>query len=335
MLAMPKKVRRLTALSVKNLSESGWHLDGDGLYLQISPTGTKSWVFRYKIKGRERRQGLGAYPLHSLAHARDLARQGNQHLQLGVDPIEYAKKQVEDAKKQRAEQQKRQKQLITFKECAEKYIKIHEQAWTNLKHRSQWRNTLKTYAYPIIGDVPAQDVNIELVLAILEPLWDGKTETGTRVRQRIENIMDWAAVKYDLTSKNPARWVGVLKTQLPERNKVQKVRHFAAMPYKEISDYFSSLRRIDTVAAKTLAFTILTATRSTEAREARWSEINLDKGIWVIPAERMKADRLHRIPLPNDAIMILKEVQAVRSNEYVFPGSKLGRPISEAKCRTF
>lgn len=320
---MAKKIHRLTALQVKQITNPGWYADGQGLYLQVSQSGSKSWVYRYQKAGKERRHGLGPYPSVSLENARRGAEFCRQLRAEGNDPIDYKRqlelnRQLENAKG------------ITFKECALAYIDSHKAGWKNRKHESQWRNTLETYAFPIMGNLSVQHIDVGLVLKVLEPIWFEKTETASRVRQRIENILDWAKVRNHRTDENPARWRGHLEKLLPKRTKVQKVKHFAAMPYNELPDYFRSLRKIDTLAAKTLAFTILTATRSNEAREAKWEEIDLKAKAWIIPDERMKAGRPHRVPLTQECIEILNEVKRLKVNELVFPGLRKGKPISDA-----
>lgn len=320
---MAKKIHRLTALQVKQNTNPGWYADGQGLYLQVSQSGSKSWVYRYQKAGKERRHGLGPYPSVSLENARRGAEFCRQLRAEGNDPIDYKRqlelnRQLENAKG------------ITFKECALAYIDSHKAGWKNRKHESQWRNTLETYAFPIMGNLSVQHIDVGLVLKVLEPIWFEKTETASRVRQRIENILDWAKVRNHRTGENPALWRGHLEKLLPKRTKVQKVKHFAAMPYNELPDYFRSLRKIDTLAAKTLAFTILTATRSNEAREAKWEEIDLKAKAWIIPDERMKAGRPHRVPLTQECIEILNEVKRLKVNELVFPGLRKGKPISDA-----
>ena len=322
---MAKTVNRLTALKVGKIKKAGWYPDGMGLYLQVSKTGSKSWVYRYEKVGKERRHGLGGYPTVSLEDARKAAEFCRKLRHEGIDPIEHKKDLRVACELEKAKS-------ITFKECALAYIDSHKSGWKNRKHESQWRNTLETYAYPVIGDLSVQDVDIGLVLVILEPLWVEKTETASRVRQRIENVLDWAKVRKYRQGENPARWRGHLDKLLPKPNDVQKVQHFPAMPYKAVPEYFRELRQVDTVAAKALALIILTATRNSEAREARWQEFDLESMIWEIPAERMKAGKSHRVPLSVEAVKILNEVKDCVS-EFVFPGAKHGKPISEASVR--
>ena len=310
---MAKQIEKLNALSVKRLSKAGWYPDGQGLYLQVSATGTKSWVYRFEKDGKERRHGLGSFLTLSLKDARKSAETCRKLRSEGHDPIDYKKKLESDKRLDVAKG-------ITFKECALSYIKSHKAGWKNKKHEQQWNNTLKTYAYPYIGDLSVQTIDVGLVMNVLEPIWFEKTETASRVRSRIEIILDWAKVRKYRTGENPALWRGHLDKLLPKRTKVQKVKHFAAMPYIDLPDYFRSIRKTDTVAAKALAFSILTATRSTETREAKWSEIDIKKGVWIVPEERMKASREHRVPLSDESIKILEEMKPFKTNDLVFAG---------------
>jgi len=320
---MAKQVNRLTAKKVEHIQDPGWYPDGNGLYLQVSKTGTKSWVYRYKSSGKEKRAGLGGLSTLTLAGARNSAKNCRKQRSEGKDPIEFKREQ-------KAKIALNQVKSITFKECALSYIESHKVSWKNQKHEAQWRNTLETYAFPFIGHVSVKDIDVGLVMKVLEPIWPTKTETATRVRQRIENVLDWAKVRKYRTGENPALWRGHLDKLLPKPSKVQKVKHFKAMPYTDVPNYFRKLRTTNTVAAKALAFTILTATRSNEAREANWSEIDLKSGIWTIPDERMKSDRTHRVPLSKEAIAILKEVETFKIDNRVFPGLKKNKSITDA-----
>ncbi|MBT4075094.1 MAG: tyrosine-type recombinase/integrase [Gammaproteobacteria bacterium] len=221
---------------------------------------------------------------------------------------------------------------ITFKTCALAYIEAHKRGWKNKKHLSQWENTLTTYTYPVIGKIAVQDVDIDLVMKILEPIWFEKTETASRVRQRIENILDWATVRKYRQGDNPALWRGRLDKLLPQRNKVQKPKHFAAMDYRELPEFFRSLRKKDTIASKALAYTILTVTRNGEARGVTRTEIDNKAQAWIIPENRMKAEREHRVPLSGEAFKIIKEMEPFKrhTDDFIFPGLAHAKPISEA-----
>jgi integrase len=322
---MAKLVKQLKDLQVKRLSKPGSYPDGEGLYIQIRDSGAKDWFYRYEIGGRGRKRGLGSYPTISLEKARDEALLCRQLRKEGIDPIDYyndlaTKKNLEKAKS------------TTFKECALAYIDTHKHGWRNEKHESQWRNTLETYAYPFIGNLPVQAIDIDLVMKVLEPIWFDKTETASRVRQRIENILDWATVRNLRQGDNPALWRGRLDKLLPKRSKIQKPKHFAAMDYRVLPEYFKSLREKDTIASKALAFTILTATRNGEARAATRPELDDKANAWVIPDNRMKAGREHRIPLSKEASDIIKEMEPFKkvTVDFIFPGLAKGKPINEA-----
>ena len=319
---MPRLVKRLSALKVKKIEQAGWYPDGAGLYLQVSPTLTKSWVYRYSIDGRERRHGLGSTNERSLEQARHEAQGCAQMRREGLDPIDACRQEKSRLRLDRAAG-------VTFQECAERYIGAHEPSWRNAKHGSQWRNTLSTYAFPVFSDVSVKDIEVGLVLRVIEPLWETRTETATRVRQRIEAILDWAKVRGYRDGENPARWRGHLDKLLPARAKVQKVRHFTALPYREMPEFFAWLCKKESVAANAVAFLILTATRSGEARQAVDSEICLETNVWSIPGERMKAGRAHRVPLSESAIAVLNRVEPLRFDERIFPGLTT-RPISDS-----
>jgi integrase len=323
---MAKNTQLLTAITVKKLVEPGSYADGEGLYLQISQTGSKAWFYRYEKAGKGRKHGLGSFQTVSLKEARVKADICRTLRDKGIDPIDHKKQQdlANELEKVKG---------VTFRNCALAYIESHSAGWKNRKHEQQWRNTLETYAFPVIGKLAVHDVDTGQVLKVLEPVWFNKTETASRVRQRIENILDWAKVRKYRTGENPALWRGHLDKILPKRTKVQKVKHFSAMPYADVPKYYRNLRKLKTVTAKSLAFIILTATRSSEARGATWEEIDLKKGIWQIPDDRMKADRPHRVPLSKEAIAILEAVKPFqRKDGLVFPGLKQNRVISEAAC---
>ncbi len=262
-----------------------------------------------------------------LSTARKHAKECRGLKKEGIDPIQF--KRARNAKT--ALKQAKSK---TFKDCALAYIDAHKAGWKSRKHESQWRNTLETYAYPVIGNISIQSIDVAFVLKVLEPIWYEKTETATRVRQRIENILDWATARRYRTGENPARWRGHLDKLLPKRTKIQKVKHFSAMPYTELPKYYAKLRKKDTIAAQALAFTILTATRISESRNAAWKEINLKTKEWNIPDVRMKAGRPHRIPLSKETITILKKAKILSPDQLLFEGNILGRPISDSSIRS-
>lgn len=322
---MAKLIKQLTDLKVKKLTKTGSYPDGEGLYLQVRPSGAKDWFYRYQVGSKGKKRGLGPYPTISLEKAREDAHECRILRNNNIDPIEH--------KKTLACQEALEKtKAITFKECALAYINTHKMGWKNRKHEAQWGNTLETYAYPVIGSIAVKDVDIDLVMKILEPIWHVKTETASRVRQRIENILDWATVRKFRQGDNPALWRGRLNKLLPERNKVQKPQHFIAMDYRILPAYFQLLRLKNTVASKSLSFTILTASRSGEARLATWSEVDTNAKTWIIPDGRMKAGREHRIPLSREAIQILKEMEPFKrsTDDLIFPGLAKGKAISDA-----
>jgi integrase len=320
---MAKLVKRLKDLQIKRLSKSGAYPDGEGLYLQVRDSGAKDWFYRYEVAGKGRKRGLGSYPTISLDQARDDALECRQLRKSGIDPIDHFKSLEIERDLEKAKS-------TTFKECAESYIDTHKHGWKDKRHESQWRKSLENYAYPSIGDLPVQSIDIDLVMKVIEPIWFDKTETASRVRQRIENILDWATVRKLRQGDNPALWRGRLDKLLPKRTKVQKPVHFPAMDYRDVPEYFQSLRKKDGIASGALAFVILTATRSSEARSVAVHEIDKTANTWVIPASRMKADREHRIPLAAEALKILDEMEPFKrsTDDLVFPGLTRGNPVS-------
>lgn len=299
---MARLLERLKPLQVRRLGE-GLHPDGGGLYLQVTGEAGRSWIFRYWVGGRERQMGLGATHTVSLGEARDAAREARRLRSSGLDPIEVRRKAE-------AEQQLERSRSVTFDDAVDAYIEANKAAWGNDKHVKQWKSTLTTYATPRIGKLPVGEVETRHVLAVLEPIWQAKTETASRVRGRIENVLDWATVYGHRAGDNPARWKGHLDKILPAKAKVQKVQHHAALPFPELPQFMKRLAKVEGVAARALEFAILTVARTSEVLGAVWSEIDLVKKVWIIPAERMKADREHRIPLSAPAIAILQAMHA-------------------------
>ena len=312
---------KLNALAVTRIRKRGMHGDGHGLYLQVARGGTKSWVLRYKIDGQSRHLGLG--PLHaiSLAQARERAADARRLLIDGHDPIAARRAARAAARLATAK-------TMTFDQCAEAYIASHRAGWKNAKHAEQWPSTIRAYASPVFGSLPVQAVDTGFVMRVLEPVWATKTETAKRLRGRIESILDWARVKGYRAGENPARWKGHLDHLLPAPSKVGKVEHHSALPYSEIGSFMVELRQQDGVAARALELLILTATRTSETLNATWSEVDLDNATWTIPAERMKGAREHRVPLSDDALALLKDMQAMGSDGYVFPGRSGSKPLS-------
>lgn len=263
--------------------------------------------------------GLGAVHSVSLSEARTKAREARGLLANDKDPIEERTAKRLEARLVAARQ-------LTFRQCAERYIASHRTGWRNEKHAAQWGSSLDAYAYPLIGELAVAEVDLHLVRRILEPIWSTKTETASRVRGRIEAILDWATVNGIRNGDNPARWRGNLSKILPERSRVAKIRHHVAMSYQALPSFMSELRENDSVSAKALRFTILTASRTSETVGAKWSEFELDTGLWTIPGSRMKAKRDHRVPLSDHALDILSSLP--RGAEFAFVGARGNRPLS-------
>ncbi len=324
---MARQIGRLSALAVSRAKKPGMYADGGGLYLQVSASGARSWIYRFMIDGTTGWMGLG--PLHdvTLADARVAAFEARKLRRAGINPIK-ARYDV------RAEARREPARSTTFPDAAERYMEAHKAGWRNAKHADQWRNTLETYAYPVFGPLPVQGVDVALVMKVLEPIWATKPETASRVRGRIESILDWASARGYRLGENPARWRGHLENLLPRRSKVQKVKHHPALPYGEIGAFMVDLRRQEGTAASALNFLVLTACRTGEVIGARWGEFNVQEASWTVPAERVKSGREHRVPLSPAALTIINAMQDVRATEhgggFVFPGGKWGRPLSDA-----
>lgn len=307
-------------MTVNKVKEKGLYPDGGNLYLQVGSTGAKSWLFRYMINGKAKAMGLGALHAVSLADAREKAADCRRLISSGIDPILARKGEQEKVRIATA-------RGMTFEQCAIAYIEAHKASWKNEKHIWQWENTLERFAYPVFGKLPVQDIDIALVMKALEPIWKTKTETATRVRGRIESILDWATVRGYRVGDNPARWRGRLQSLLPARSKIQKVEHHPALPYADISEFMEQLKAQEGLAAQALELLILTATRTSETIHACWDEFDLKEKLWVIPAERIKTAKEHRVPLSDPAVKILKKLHETKMGDYVFP-SKRGKPLS-------
>jgi len=326
---MARQIGKLTAIEVAKKKESGVYADGGNLYLQITKTGSKSWLFRYMLAGKSREMGLGSIIDLSLAAAREEATKYRKLVNEGIDPINNRK---QDNAKKRFEEAK----IITFKECAEKYIETHKPTWKNAKHTWQWSNSLEKFVYNVFGNISVQDIDTTLVMKALDPIWQTKTETATRVRGRIEVILDWAKVREYRAGENPARWRGHLENLLPRPSKFQKVVHQPSLPYQKIAGFMQSLKNQECMAALALQFTILTAARTGEIIGATWQEIDLNKKVWVVPENRIKAGREHRVPLSEAAIALLQTTKKQQellgfkseAKDFVFSGFKQGMPLS-------
>jgi integrase len=293
---------------VETETRIGRHADGGGLYLSISANGGKRWVFLFKRHGRSREMGLGSANSVKLAQARVLAADARQIVARGGDPI------LERPNPEAG---------LPFDECANRYIAANKPGWKNAKHGDQWTNTLKAYASPVIGRLPAGDVTTDHIIKILNPIWSTKSETASRVRSRIELVLDWAKVHGHRDGENPARWRGHLDQILPKRSKVRRVVHHPALPFAEVPAFMERLRTRRGLSARALEFTILTAARTNEIIGATWAEMNAGAGLWTVPPERMKAGREHRVPLVVRAVAILTDLAEVakpESVDWVFPG---------------
>lgn len=316
---MGRKAKEMAAIQVARLSEPGLHFVGgvDGLALQVLPSGGRTWILRMMIGRKRRDMGLGGFPDVTLAGAREAARNARAKVKQGIDPID-------EARALRSMLIASQASALTFEQCAEKYIESQEGKWKNLKSPSQWRNTLATYAYPKIGRLQVRDVNLSNIVAILEPIWKTKTETASRLRGRIESVLDWATVRGYREGLNPARWKGHLDKLFAPPSQIAKVENHAALPVQEMGEFMNKLRAAEGTGARALEFTILTAARSGETRGATWAEIDSDKKIWTIPAGRMKMGKEHRVPLSDAAINILGRQQKGKPEELIFKAVKGG-----------
>jgi integrase len=300
---------------VQSLKTRGFYCDGGGLYLQVSKSGSKSWVFRYAIGGHKRDMGLGSITTFTLAEARERARKMRQLVADGIDPIDQ----------RRATMRGSVARPPTFRECAERYIAAHEAAWRN--GGREWLASLAKHAFPVFGNMGVAAVDLPMVLQAIEPLWTKQPVRMNIVRNRVEMVLDWAKVRGLRQAENPARWKGHLETLLPSRKKVAPVKHRAALPYREIGAFMVELRKLTDTSARVLEFQILTAARSGEVVAARWDEIDTGARMWTIPGARMKAGRDHRVPLSPAAMAILERQAAFRENDFVFPGRVSGQPI--------
>ena len=316
---MPKLKEELGPLKVKALTAAGLHFVGgvQGLALQVTPGGARSWTLRASIGGKKRDMGLGAYPDVTLAMARDKAREAREVIRAGGDPILLQQQKQSVLRASMAE-------ALTFKACAEAYMKAHSSGWKNAKHRQQWGNTLAQHAYPVLGELQVRDVNLPQVMAVLEPIWITTNETAVRLRGRMELVLDWAAARGLREGPNPARWRGHLDKLLPKPSKVANREHHAALPVSEVGAFMARLRAAEGMGARALEFVVLTAARSGEVRGATWSEIDEAGKIWTVPAVRMKAGKEHRVPLSDDALELLKALPRMAGTELVFPAPRGG-----------
>lgn len=319
---MARNLKKLTVTGLRHLKQPGRYNDGGGLYLLVNKSGDRYWVFRYRDRTTQKHRDMGLGPERDvdLVDARDKARDCRNMLRDGIDPIDQKKQARVDALLAKAQQ-------VTFKECAQKYIEAHRDSWSNEKHTQQWENTLDTYAETLMP-LPVSSIDTALVMQCLEPIWNTKTETATRVRQRIEAVLDLATVHKYRMGDNPARWRGHLDKLLPASGKLKKVKHRPALSYREVGGFMSSLREQNGLASNALELQILTATRPGEVVGARWDEFDLDAALWTIPGERMKAGKEHEIPLSKQAVRLLKTLP--NDTAFVFPGTKSGTHLTTA-----
>jgi integrase len=295
---MKRVLGKLSAARVAKLAKRGRYSDGGGLWLQVSKWDTKAWVFRWERESRERMMGLGATGTVTLANARERARRCRLMVLDGVDPIEQrtaerSQRRVEAAKS------------ATFQECAEQYVASHRAAWRNAKHAEQWESTLRRFAFPVFGNVSVNAIDTTLMIRVLEPIWRKTPETGSRVRGRIESVLDWATVRGFRAGDNPARWRGHLSKLFPSRRKVRATRHHPALAYGEVPGFMIELRERHGAAARALEFLILTGARTGEVLGAAWREVDPGARIWTVPASRTKTGREHRQPLTDAAMCAL------------------------------
>ncbi len=316
---MPRKAVEISALQVKNLTEPGLYFVGvvSGLALQVLPSGGRTWVLRMTVGNKRREMGLGGYPDVTLADAREAARAARAKVRAGIDPIE-------EARSARSQLKATQAAALTFRQCAERYIKAHRAGWKNVKHAQQWENTLEQHAYPVIGDLLVRDVALSHVLKVLEPIWTTTNETAVRLRGRIELVLDWATARGLRDGLNPARWRGHLDKLLPKPSKVNKREHHSALPVADVGAFMVELRAAEGMGARALEFAILTAARSGEVRGATWAEIDRDAAIWTVPAGRMKAGKEHRVPLSAEALALLDALPRMGGTDLVFPAPRGG-----------
>ena len=315
----------LTALEIKH-AKTGMHADGNGLYLRVQASGAKGWIFRFQLDGKRREMGIGTLSEQPAIEARAVAAELGRLVRDGIDPIDERKQREQDALEsaRRAEAS-----TVLFRQVAADYIAAHRAGWRNAKHADQWANTLATYAEPVIGELAPAEVTTEHLLEILTPIWTTKPETASRVRARIELVLSYAKAKKLRDGENPAMWRGNLDALLPKPGRVKKVRHHPALPYSKMTPFMVALRRVQGIGARALEFAILTAARSGEVRLAEWREIDLQSATWIVPADRMKARREHRVPLSNGGLHLLNSLPRFDGTDLIFPGMREHRPMSD------
>lgn len=320
---MVRKAREMSPIEVRRLKGPGRFAVGGvaGLYLYLNDAAGSSWVLRVTVNEVREYMGLGPYPEVGLGEARTKAKEAKESFKQGINPKLQRKELASELKA-------KQESLKTFAEAASAYIDAHGDSWKSEKHRAQWRSTLETYVYPVFGDLYVKDVGQEQVMRVLEPIWKTKNETASRLRGRIESVLDWAKVRGYRAGDNPAGWKGHLDKLLPAPNKVAKVKHHRAVPFAQMPEFMKALRSREGFSPRALEFAILCAARSGEVRGALWSEIDFDEKMWIVPADRMKAGKEHRVPLSRAALRLLKSLPRMEGSDHVFPG-RLGGELSD------
>lgn len=317
---MPKKAKDLTAIEVSRITTPGRHAVGTvpGLQLVVSPSGSRSWILRTKVGFKRRAIGLGSYPEVTLAMAHQKARNVKEIIASGVDPVAEKRKRKDALKKA-------QIQFITFADAALRCHRKKTAGFKNDKHVKDWISSIERYVNPHIGNTPVSDIGLPEILSVLEPIWKEKTETASRVRQRVEQVLNWATVSGYRTGENPARWTGWLDAILEKPSDIRKEKHFKSMPYENIAAFMVELRKRPAMTARALEWIILTACRSSEARGATWAEIDLKTKVWTIPKDRIKMGREHRVPLSNDAVKLLKALPRFKGSDLLFTAPRGGQ----------
>ena len=319
---MARMEKRLAPVTLTRIKTPGWYADGGGLYLRVKNSGAKQWIFRFRDGARRHEMGLGSFPGVTLGEAREEAEGYRKERRAGKNPL--ATRRAEAAS------------TMTFRACGEAYIKAHAPKWRSKKHAWQWGASLEAFVYPYFGDLPVQAIETSHVVKALKAIWLEKPETASRVRGRIQSVIDWAvAGDFRPEGANPARWRGHLENLLPETEEITPIEHHPAMPYAKLPEFMGLLGQKKTIAARALTFTILTAARSGETRLAPWSEFDLDAALWTIPAERMlKGKRIHRVPLVPVAIDIINEMKAISNGgPFVFPGRRPEQPFTDGAMK--
>ncbi|ERJ17888.1 phage integrase [Salinisphaera shabanensis T35B1] len=316
---MPKKGIELSAIQVKRLDKPGMHAVGGvaGLLLQVSKSGARSWILRATVGSRRRDIGLGGFPDVTLAQAREKARVTRGKIDQGFDPIEERKAAKVAL---RASQAKR----LSFAEAARRKHEAIAPEFRNARSRANWLSSLELYAVPVVGDMEVADVEMSHVLSVIEPIWRDKTHTANRVRQRMEAVFDWAIARKYRETANPAAWKGNLAEVLPKPTKISTVKHHRALPWQEIPGFMRRLRKRTGMSARALEFAILTAARSGEVRFATWNEIDLDAALWVVPGQRTKNGKAHRVPLSKEVVALLRTLPRFENEDTVFTASRGG-----------